>query len=70
MPLKGLIRTYRKYLPVTDRTPIITLGEGNTPLVPAPRLTREIGVDLEIFLKYEGMNPTGSFKDRGMTMAV
>ena len=68
---EGLINKYREYLPVTDKTPVITLNEGNTPLIKADNLARAIGRDdLEIYLKYEGSNPTGSFKDRGMTMAV
>ena len=66
----GVIETYRKYLPVTDRTPVVTLHEGNTPLVPAPRLAEATDPSLSIFLKCEGFNPTGSFKDRGMTMAM
>ncbi|GAB4461116.1 MAG: threonine synthase [Armatimonadaceae bacterium] len=69
----GLIERYRPYLPdVTEQTPVITLQEGNTPLLPAPRLAQwlELPAALRLFLKYEGMNPTGSFKDRGMTMAV
>ena len=65
---QGVIRTYRRFLPVTDEAPVITLLEGNTPLVPAPRLGEKLGLDL--YLKFEGMNPTGSFKDRGMTMAM
>lgn len=65
---KGLICKYRRHLPVTDKTPIVTLLEGNTPLVPAPRLGEMLGVDL--YLKFDGLNPTGSFKDRGMTMAI
>jgi len=64
----GVIRNYRRFLPVTDKTPIITLLEGNTPLIPAPRLGEQLGLDL--YLKFEGLNPTGSFKDRGMTMAM
>jgi threonine synthase len=64
----GLINHYREYLPVDDTTPVITLYEGNTPLVPAEFLNRPTG--LQVFLKYEGLNPTGSFKDRGMTMAI
>lgn len=68
MAWPGVIHAYRDHLPVTDRTPIVTLLEGNTPLVPAPRLGRELGV--ELYLKYEGLNPTCSFKDRGMTMAL
>lgn len=67
---QGIIEHYREYLPVTAATPIITLFEGDTPLIPAPRLAQAIAPNLEIFLKFEGMNPTGSFKDRGMTMAV
>lgn len=66
----GLIEKYRKYLPVGDDTPIISLCEGNTPLIKAKNLPQAIGVDAEIYFKYEGLNPTGSFKDRGMTMAV
>ncbi len=66
----GLINKYREYLPVSEATPVITLNEGNTPLIKAANLADKIGVDAEIYLKYEGLNPTGSFKDRGMTMAV
>src|SRR5690242_2469013 len=65
---RGLIETYRDRLPVTDATPVITLHEGNTPLVPAPALSEKTGCD--VYLKVEGANPTGSFKDRGMTLAV
>jgi threonine synthase len=64
----GLLETYKEYLPVTDKTPMITLQEGNTPLVRAERLSEEL--DLDLYFKYEGLNPTGSFKDRGMVMAV
>ncbi|REE69484.1 L-threonine synthase [Paenibacillus taihuensis] len=64
----GLIETYKEYLPVTDKTPMLTLQEGNTPLVRAENLSKELGLNL--FFKYEGLNPTGSFKDRGMVMAV
>ena len=67
---KGLIDKYFKYLPVSDKTPIITLNEGNTPLIEAKNLPKAIGADIKLYLKYEGLNPTGSFKDRGMTMAV
>src|SRR5919206_4443812 len=67
---RGVIEAYRKYLPVTDKTPVITLHEGNTPLVPAPRLAEATDPSLSIYLKCEGFNPTGSFKDRGMTMAI
>ncbi len=65
---RGLIEEYRAFLPVSDATPVVTLLEGNTPLLPAPRLGERLG--LRVFLKYEGLNPTGSFKDRGMTMAI
>lgn len=64
-----LLERYRAFLPVTDQTPLLTLNEGNTPLVAAPRLAAQLGVR-ELHLKFEGMNPTGSFKDRGMVMAV
>lgn len=67
---QGLINKYRQYLPVTDKTPVITLNEGNTPLIKADNLAKKIGLDAQIYLKFEGANPTGSFKDRGMTMAV
>lgn len=66
----GLINKYKEYLPVTDKTPIITLNEGNTPLIKADNLAKKIGIEADIYLKFEGANPTGSFKDRGMTMAV
>ena len=66
----GLIEKYRKFLPVSEATPVISLCEGNTPLIKADNLADAIGLDAEIYLKYEGLNPTGSFKDRGMTMAV
>jgi len=69
-PWPGVIETYRRYLPVTDRTPVVTLLEGNTPLVPAPRLAEATDPSLSVYLKCEGFNPTGSFKDRGMTMAI
>jgi threonine synthase len=65
---RGLIEAYRDRLPVTDATPVITLYEGNTPLLPAPTLSARTGCD--VYLKVEGANPTGSFKDRGMTVAV
>jgi threonine synthase len=69
---KGIIEAYRQYLPVNENTPIITLHEGNTPLIKADNLSKEIApnLNLKIYLKYEGLNPTGSFKDRGMTMAI
>jgi threonine synthase len=65
---RGLIEQFRDRLPVSDKTPVVTLHEGNTPLVPAPELSERTGCD--VYLKVEGSNPTGSFKDRGMTMAV
>jgi threonine synthase len=65
---RGLIEAYRDRLPVTDATPVVTLHEGNTPLLPAPVLSSRTGCD--VYLKVEGANPTGSFKDRGMTVAV
>ncbi|GAA0957797.1 threonine synthase [Actinocorallia libanotica] len=65
---RGLIEEYRDRLPVTENTPVVTLLEGNTPLVPAPRVSAKTGC--EVYLKVEGLNPTGSFKDRGMTMAI
>ncbi|MFI3300187.1 MAG: threonine synthase [Candidatus Gastranaerophilales bacterium] len=70
MYYQGLINTFKEFLPVSEKTPIITLNEGNTPLIKADNLAKKIGVDAEIYLKFEGSNPTGSFKDRGMTMAV
>lgn len=70
MYYQGLINKYRKYLPVTDSTPIVTLNEGNTPLIKADNLAKKIGLECNLYLKFEGCNPTGSFKDRGMTMAV
>jgi threonine synthase len=65
---RGVIREYADRLDVTDATPVVTLGEGGTPLIPAAALSRRTGA--EVWVKFEGMNPTGSFKDRGMTMAV
>ena len=67
---RGLLNRYRDYLPVSDKTPIITINEGNTPLIQADNLAKSIGFNGTLYLKYEGANPTGSFKDRGMTMAV
>jgi threonine synthase len=65
---RGIIEEYRQYLPIEDGAPVVTLLEGATPLVPAPRLSERVGA--HVFLKVEGANPTGSFKDRGMTMAI
>lgn len=66
----SIIEKYREYLPVTDKTPVISLNEGNTPLIRAPYIEGLVGKNIEVYLKYEGLNPTGSFKDRGMTLAV
>lgn len=66
----GVIHRYAKFLPVTESTPVITLLEGNTPLVRATNFVEAIGGNFDLYLKYEGLNPTCSFKDRGMTMAV
>jgi threonine synthase len=66
--MKGLLSRYRDHLPITHHTPPLSLGEGDTPLVAAPALSKETGAD--VFLKLEGCNPTGSFKDRGMVVAV
>jgi len=65
-----VIECYREFLPVSPVTPIISLGEGNTPLIYSSRLSERVGRCCEVFVKNEGVNPTGSFKDRGMTMAV
>ena len=73
VPVKkiGVIERYQEFLPVSDQTPIISLNEGNTPLILSEALPNEFGLkDLKIYFKFEGLNPTGSFKDRGMTMAV
>ncbi len=70
IPWRGIIEEYRKFLSVDDQTPIVSLQEGHTPLIPAARLAKTICPGRELFLKIEGANPTGSFKDRGMTMAV
>ncbi len=67
---KGIIRQYPDFFRFDDDKYIVTIMEGNTPLIPAPRLTEKINPKINIFLKYEGLNPTCSFKDRGMTMAV
>ena len=66
----GLIEKYRDRLPVSDDTRIISLGEGNTPLIKLNNIPKTLPSEVEIYVKYEGLNPTGSFKDRGMTMAV
>src|SRR5713101_4828820 len=66
----GLIEHYRRFLPVTAATPVVTLNEGNTPLIESRPLAERVGHNIKVYLKFEGANPTGSFKDRGMTVAV
>jgi threonine synthase len=66
----GVIELYREFLPVTESTPVVSLGEGSTPLIHSPQLSKRVGRGCEVFIKNEGLNPTGSFKDRGMTVAV
>lgn len=66
----GIIEKYRKFLPVNEKTPIISLKEGNTPLIYARQISSLMGEGVEVYLKYEGLNPSGSFKDRGMTLAI
>lgn len=67
---KGIIAKYEKFLPVSGNTPVVSLDEGDTPLLHAPYISSLIGEGVEVRLKYEGLNPTGSFKDRGMTLAI
>src|SRR5512136_2700661 len=67
--IRGVLQHHKDYLPITDKTPMISLGEGETPLVKSVNLARELGVG-ELYFKLEGCNPTGSFKDRGMVMAM
>ena len=67
---RGVIEQYRQFLPISASTPIVSLGEGNTPLNYCPQLSKVVGRDCEVFVKNEGVNPTVSFKDRGMTLAV
>ena len=67
---RGVIELHREFLPVSASTPVVSLGEGNTPLIYCPRLSERVGRGCEVFVKNEGVNPTGSFKDRGMTVAV
>lgn len=67
---QGVIQQYAQYLPVTEATPIISLNEGNTPLIAVPNFVEAIGGSFDLYLKFEGLNPTCSFKDRGMTVAV
>ena len=70
MPYAGVLQRYRSLLDVPEHTATVTLLEGDTPLVPLPRLAAELGGGFELFAKFEGLNPTGSFKDRGMTVAI
>ena len=70
VPWLGIIEEYRKFLPVSEQTPVVSLCEGNTPLIHAERLAKKLCPQVELYLKVEGANPTGSFKDRGMTLAV
>jgi threonine synthase len=70
VPWPGVIERYRPFLPVSAKTPIVTLLEGNTPLIPSRALSAHLGGRARVYLKYEGLNPTGSFKDRGMTVTI
>lgn len=67
---KGIIREYIDFFPITEKTPIVTLLEGNTPLVGVNNLTKKLNLNLNLYLKFDGANPSGSFKDRGMTLAI
>jgi len=69
-PNPGIIEKYRAYLEIPDGMPAVTLLEGNTPLIPVPSLANSLGGEFELWVKFEGLNPTGSFKDRGMTVAI
>lgn len=70
MHYEGVIQRYREHLPVSGSTPIVSLKEGDTPLIYAEFLSKALGSGFKVYLKYEGLNPTGSFKDRGMTLAI
>ena len=67
---RGVMARWQQYLPVTEATPFVSLNEGSTPLIYSPKLSARVGRGCEVFIKYEGLNPTGSFKDRGMTVAL
>lgn len=69
-PWRGIIKEYFEFFPVNEKTPVVTLLEGNTPLVRVNNLSKKLNLDFELYLKFEGANPTGSFKDRGMTLAI
>ncbi len=69
--MTGIIERYRNFFDIDSNFPVISLEEGNTPLIPAPAVTERANIPgLQVYLKFEGLNPTGSFKDRGMTYAV
>jgi threonine synthase len=70
MPDSGVLDRYRHLMDIPDHTGNVSLLEGDTPLIPLPRLAQELGGDFELWAKFEGLNPTGSFKDRGMTVAI
>lgn len=70
MGWRGIIEEYRAFLPVSGNTPVVSLGEGDTPLIRAANLCKRLDMGIDLFLKFDGANPTGSFKDRGMTMAI
>ncbi|MCX7927917.1 MAG: threonine synthase [Candidatus Omnitrophica bacterium] len=70
MSYQGIIHRYKQFLPISEKTPIVTLNEGNTPLIYSSYLSKIIGNGYRVYLKFEGVNPTGSFKDRGMTVAI
>ncbi|NKB81506.1 MAG: threonine synthase [Nitrospirales bacterium] len=67
---RGVIEEFRKFLPIDESTPVVSLCEGNTPLIPATCLAKQLFPQINLYLKFEGANPTGSFKDRGMSLAV
>ena len=67
---EGIVQQYRDFLPVTESTPIISLKEGNTPLIRAANITGDTLKGIDLYFKFDGANPTGSFKDRGMAMAI
>jgi threonine synthase len=70
MAWEGIVNQFREFLPVTDKTPVLTLKEGNTPFIRAARLVQDALKGLDVYFKFDGANPTGSFKDRGMAMAI
>lgn len=70
MSWKGIIHYYKEFLPITEKTPVVTLNEGNTPLIYGQNISKQFGEFIKVYFKFEGLNPTGSFKDRGMTVAV